>query len=258
MRLLVSIATGALLAAPAAASAQALVAGRFTVTPVIGTIRWDNASALANKEADEETGAFTQTVLTPSVGLAADYKVWRELGIGFYFEAARPTTRGDYFPSVLFNFGATLPAELRTVSQRVTVMMYGAQGSFAFGVGRLQPYVSGGIGAVTVNQDPQQSDANSSYTTGQFQLGGGIGYRVSTSTTLRVDLRDYVFTSWDREVLNPVNPAYENTLFPSANGNPPAPKSTVHNVRLAIGFSYVPRGNAVGTTGETTPQQEQR
>jgi opacity protein-like surface antigen len=254
MRLLVSTALATCLGA-STASSQALQAGRFQVTPLLGTIRWDNASALANKEADEETGEFSKTVLTPSVGLSADYKVWRELGVGFYFEAARPTTRGDYFPSVLFNFGATLPAELRTVSQRVTVMMYGVQGSFEFGVGKLLPYVTGGLGAVTVNQDPQQSDGNSSYTTGQFQLGGGLGYQVSSSTTLRLDVRDFVFTSWDREVLNPVNPAFQNTLFPSANGSPPAEKSTVHNFRLAIGFSYVPRGNA-SASPENTQDQE--
>jgi len=129
------------------------------------------------------------------------------------------------------------------------------QGTFSFAVGRLEPYVGAGVGAVTVNNDPQQADDNASYTTGQFQVGGGLGFRVGRSTSVRLDLRDYVFTSWDRDRLNVVNPTFQNTLFPSANGNPPAEKSTVHNIRLAIGFSYVPRGGAAPTEG-TNEQQE--
>ncbi|MFN2398430.1 MAG: outer membrane beta-barrel protein [Gemmatimonadaceae bacterium] len=233
--------------------AQALQSGRFTVTPIIGTIRWDDASALANKEANS-SGAFTETKITPTVGMQADYHIRPQIGVGFYFEAARPTTRGDYFPSVLFNFGASLPAELRVVSQRVTVMMYGVQGTLGFGLGRLNPYVSGGGGAVTVNTDPQQSDGNNSYTTGQFQLGGGLGFQLGANTALRIDVRDFVFTSWDRNQLNPVRAAFQNTLFPSANGNPPEEKSTVHNLRIGIGFSFVPRRG--GTADPDDSEQE--
>jgi hypothetical protein len=218
--------------------AQALTSGRFTVTPVVGTIRFDDASALANKKADND-GAFTENVFTPTVGLSADYKFARQIGLGFYFEAARPQTRGDYFPSLLLNFGQN--AELRTISQRVTLMMYGLQGTATFGVGRLQPFVSGGAGFVTINGDPQQNDRNASFSNTQFQFGGGIGYAVSGRTSLRVDVRDFVFTGWDRDELYPVNPDFQNTLFPAANGDAPSAKSTVHNIRIAIGFSYVPR-----------------
>ena len=217
--------------------AQALTSGRFTVTPVVGTIRFDDASALANKKADDD-GAFTKNVFTPTVGLSADYKLSQQLGLGFYFEAARPQTRGDYFPSLLLNFGSN--AELRTISQRVTMMMYGLQGTATFGVGALQPYVGAGAGFVTINGDPQQNDRNASFTNTQFQFGGGLGYAIGSST-VRLDVRDFVFTSWDRNELYPVNPDFQNTLFPSANGNPPAEKSTVHNIRIALGFSFVPR-----------------
>lgn len=238
---------GLLLAAAAPIEAQQLTAGRFTVTPVLGTIRWDNASALANKEADDETGAFTRSVFTPTVGLSVDYLLWRQLGLGFYFEAARPTTRGDYFPAVLFNFGPGVPAQLSVVSQRVTVLMYGVQGTFGFGVGRLEPYVGAGLGAVTVNGDPQQNGGNVRFTNGMFQVGGGLGFRVGANTSVRLDLRDHVFTGWDRDRLYPVQSAFQNTQFPAANPTPPAEKSTVHNIRLAIGFSYVPARAGAGT-----------
>jgi hypothetical protein len=251
-RIRVLLAGVAVAAAAGGAQGQAATAGRFTITPVIGTIRWDNTSALANKTADDN-GAFTKTAITPTVGLSAEYQLAREIGVGFYFEAARPTTRGDYFPAVLFNFGSNLPTQLRSVSQRVTVLMYGVQGSLGFAAGNLRPYVSGGVGAVTVNADPQQSDRNASFTHGQFQLGGGIGWQTGRSGSVRLDLRDYVFTSWDRNELNPVSPAFQNTLFPSANATPPAAKSTVHNIRLALGFSYVPRrveGTATSPEGQ--------
>jgi hypothetical protein len=227
-------------------AAQGLATGRFTITPVVGTIRFDEASALANKKANDD-GAFTENLFTPIVGLSADYKLARQLGLGFYFEAARPQTRGDYFPSLLLNFGQN--AQLRTISQRVTLMMYGLQGTGTFGVGRLQPFVSGGVGFVTVNGDPQQNDGNASFTNGQFQFGGGLGYAVSGNTTVRLDVRDFVFTGWERDELYPVNTDFQNTLFPSANGNPPTEKSTVHNIRFAIGFSYVPQRATLADPG---------
>jgi outer membrane protein W len=229
---------GVALAVAAEVSAQESVAGRFTVTPVVGVIRFDESSALANKKADDE-GDFTKTVVTPTVGLAAEYLLTPQFGIGFYFEAARPQTRGDYFPSLQLVFGNE--AELHSISQRVTMLVYGVQGSANFNVGRIQPYVSGGAGAVTINNDPQQSDGNSSFTHAQFQLGGGIGYSVSQSTVIRLDVRDFVFTGWDRDDLNVVSSRFQNTLLPAANGNPPAEKSTVHNIRVALGFSFTPR-----------------
>jgi hypothetical protein len=231
-------------------AAQQSVAGRFTVTPVIGAIRFDESSALANKKAND-AGEFTETAITPTVGLSAEYLVTPRFGLGFYFEAARPETRGDYFPSLQLVFGNE--AELYSISQRVTMLVYGVQGSANFGVGRIQPYVSGGAGAVTINNDPQQSDGNSSFTHAQFQVGGGIGYTVSQSTSIRLDVRDFVFTGWDRDQLNVVNPRFQNTLLPAANGNPPAEKSTVHNVRLALGFSFTPR--RAGAAGDAASQE---
>jgi hypothetical protein len=124
--------------------------------------------------------------------------------------------------------------------------------------------VTGGVGAVTVNTDPQQQGSNRSFTEGQFQLGGGLGWRLGTTTALRVELRDFVFTGWDRDRLNVVSTdpnacggPCPNTTFLAANGNPPEKKSTVHNLRLAIGFSYVPQGTAGGGTvnNTNTPQE---
>ena len=241
------------LVALSGAEAQ-LAERRVTVTPFVGTIRWDDASALANKRAGDD-GEFTENVITPTIGLTADYNLFRGLGLGIYFEAARPETRGDYFPAALFDYGSRV--ELYNVSQRVTVMMYGAQASYTFPLaGSFLPYVSGGIGAVTVNADPQQSNSNASFTDPSFQLGGGIGWRFSQNTAVRVDVRNYTFSSWDRSKLNPVAPQYQNTRFPEANGTPPDDKKTVNNMRIAVGFSFVPsRPGTEETTDASEPAE---
>jgi hypothetical protein len=247
--------TGCALSYAVAAGAQQSSVRNFTVTPVVGLIHWDDASALANKSAAGD-GRFTKRDYNPTVGLSAEYSVVPMLGVGFYFEASRPMTRGDYFPSAFFDYGTR--ADVYVVSQRVTVRMYGVQATLGTDVSRLHPYVTGGVGAVTLTLDPQQNDANKQYSTGQFQLGGGLGYRVGRSVSVTADVRDFVFTSWDRDELNPVRPAFQNTRLPAVNANPPAEKNTVHNIRLAIGFSFVPRGNAeeppvTGTSPTTTP-----
>jgi opacity protein-like surface antigen len=231
-------------------AAQESVAGRFTVTPVVGAIRFAESSALANKKADSN-GDYNETLFTPTVGLTAEYAMTPQFGLGFYFEAARPQTRGDYFPSLQLTFGSE--QNLYSISQRVTMLVYGVQGSAKFDVDRVQPYVSGGVGLVTINGDPQQNDGNASFTTGQFQVGGGIGFSVTESAAFRVDVRDFVFTGWDREDLNVVSSRFQNTLFPAANGNPPDEQSTVHNIRVGIGFSFTPR-RAVAS-GEGTSQE---
>ena len=241
------------LVALSGAEAQ-LAERRVTVTPYVGTMRWDDASALANKQAGDD-GEFTKSVITPTIGMTADYNLFRGLGLGLYLEAARPTTRGDYFPAALFDYGSRV--ELYNVSQRVTVLMYGAQASYTFPLaGRLLPYVSGGVGAVTVNADPQQSNSNASFSEPSFQLGGGVGWSFGSNTAVRLDVRNYSFSSWDRNKLNPVAPQYQNTRFPEANGAAPDEKKTVNNFRIALGFSFVPsRGGSEGASGDdaTTP-----
>ena len=231
------------------------VAGRFSVTPVVGTIFWDDASALSNKKPNE-SGVYTDRQFTPTVGLSAEYRVIPQVGVGFYFEAARPETRGDYFPALFLNNGGNLPADLRVVGQRVTALIYGIQGSFVFDVGRLQPYVGGGFGAVTISPDPQQNNSNQSFTNTQFQFGGGLGFRVGVNTVVRLDVRNFVFTDWDRDELNPTSPAFQNTTVPSVNANPPAEKSTINNFRIALGFTYIPRGGGGPRAGDEPEDQE--
>jgi len=228
---------------------------RFTVTPHVGTIHWDESSALANKVADDD-GSFTKSVVTPMVGISAIYNVLRQVGLGAYFDAARAETRGDYFPTVLFKYGSDI--DLNVVSQRVTVLLYGLQGQFQIPLGRFEPYVAGGFGGSTIFTDAQQNDGNRRINSTSAQVGGGLGYQVGGGRIV-LDVRDYVLFDWDRDKLNPAtNPAFQNTTLPSVNPTPPEEKSTIHNFRIALGFSFVPRFLGGGTTesGDDDDQPE--
>lgn len=255
MRTAVSTALAALLLVAATearaqqTTAQPSASQHFSVTPSLGVMHWDNASALANKEADA-SGSFSKSVMTPMIGLTANYNVWNGLGLGFYFDAARPTTRGDYFPAALLKYGSDV--RLENVSQRVTTLLYGLQARYGFAIGSLTPYVSGGFGAMSTYTDPQQNTGNVIFHNSSSQLGGGLSYQLGGGS-ITLDLRNYTVFHWDRNKLNPVAPAEQNTTFPTANGNPPAPKSTINNLRFSIGFSFVPR---VSTTEGTAEGQE--
>ena len=243
--------------AAAESGAQRAEARRFSVTPLLGSILFDWSSGLATRSPNEQ-GAWEDKKINPTLGVSANYNVLEQIGVGFYFEAARPTTRGDYFPALLLKFGDDV--QLRNVSQRVTVLMYGVSGQFGMNFGRFAPYVGGGIGAVTVNLDPQQNDDNATFSNSSGQIGGGLGFRMGSRGMLTIDARDYMFFGWDRDKLYPVqkfvgtSTGYQNTTFPTANIAPPEKKKTVHNGRIAIGFSFVPQ---LGAADDSDADQQE-
>lgn len=236
----------------AEAGAQRAEGRRFSVTPQVGSIVYDWSSGLSTRDPNEQ-GVFDQKKINPTLGVAANYAVLENLGVGFYFEASRPTTRGDYFPALLLKFGNDV--QLRTVSQRVTVLMYGLQGQFGMNFGRFAPYLGGGVGAVTVNLDPQQNDGNSAFSNSSGQFGGGLGFKMGRGM-LTVDARDFLIFGWNRDKLYPVrefvgtSTGYQNVTFPAINVAPPEKKKTIHNGRIALGFSFVPRGSAANTDND--------
>jgi hypothetical protein len=260
MRTAVCVAALSLTAAGTSASAQQAEVRRFSVTPTVGAIRWDEASGFATKGASSN-GVYDETGLTktftPSVGVAANYMIVRQAGIGLFFEAARPETRGDYFPALLLTYGTGngAPVELRTISQRMTTVMYGVQGQLGLPLGPLTPYAAGGFGAVSVFGDPQQNNRNAQFSKRMATAGGGLAFHVG-SGAITLDARDHIFMDWDRNKLNPVDPQYQNNVFPTANGNPPKEKSTVHNFRIALGFSYTPKLGQGSTSDESDDDKD--
>jgi opacity protein-like surface antigen len=234
------------------AGAQRAEARRFSVTPMIGSIVYDWSSGLSTRNPNDD-GVFDEKKINPTLGVAANYAILEQVGVGFYFEASRPTTRGDYFPALLLKFGNDVV--LRTVSQRVTVLMYGIQGQAGMNFGRFMPYVGGGVGAVTVNMDPQQNDGNAAFSNSSGQIGGGLGFRMGRGM-LTIDARDFMIFGWNRDELYPVrefvgtSTGYQNVSFPAINVSPPEKKKTIHNGRIAIGFSFVPSLGAINTEND--------
>jgi hypothetical protein len=111
--------------------------------------------------------------------------------------------------------------------------------------GKLAPYVRGGVGGYTLFLDPQVSDQVGQGGRNRVQrmsinAGAGLGYRFNESVGVTLDVRDMIFMNYDRERLNPVRPAARLARFIEDFPTPPEEKSTVHNIMIQLGFSFVP------------------
>lgn len=217
------------------ASAVAQEAGRFKVIPLFGVVRYDRTSALSSIDKGFSAKMW------PTAGLSAMYGVRSGVRVGGYLEAARPETSPDYYRYALLRTTGTY--QLYAITQRVVVLQYGlaAQVDIPF-ARRLGPYLRGGVGAHSVYQDVQRSNTTKAVTGTEFSLGGGFNYSVSDAVAVRLELTDFMWSNWDRDELNTVSPAFQNTTFPE--DNPPGvdwgKPSLIHNMRLAIGFQFTP------------------
>lgn len=218
----------------AAAQAAAQEPGRFKVVPMFGIMRYDRTSALSSTE----TGL---SKLWPTAGLSAMYGLRDNVRVGIYLEAARPETSPDYYRYALLR--TTGSYQMFAITQRVVVMSYGlsATADLPFAK-KMGPYIRAGVGAHSVYQDVQRSNSTKAVTGTEFSLGGGLNYSVSSLIGVRLELTDFMWNNWDREDLNTVNPAFQNTTFPEDNPIAVdwAKPSLTHNLRLALGFTFTP------------------
>ena len=218
--------------------ASAQQAGRFQVIPSVGVIRYDRTSALSSNESGLSTKMWA------SAGLSALYEVTPNLRAGFYLEGGRAETSKDYFPYALIRTGSNF--SLFGLTQRVVVLSYGVTASVNVPVAkRVGPYLRGGIGRHSVFPDVQRTRSTESVTGLELLVGGGISYAASGKIGVRLELLDFLWKDWDRDKFNPISdPAYVNTVF--AEDNPPgigfAKPSLIHNLRLALGFTFTPSG----------------
>jgi len=202
--------------------------------PSIGVVRFDRTSALSSTE----TGL---SQLWPVAGLQALYSVRGGVRAGLYLDVSTPETSSDYFAYALMKTGSSY--QLFGITQRVVVLSYGLTATVDLPVApRFGPYLRGGIGLHSVFQDVQRSNETASVSGTEFSLGGGLNVRVSEAIGMRLELTDFLWSKWDREDLNPVAPAFQNTTFPEDNPDGmlwPKP-SLIHNLRLSLGFSFTP------------------
>lgn len=208
--------------------------GSFSVTPSVGLTRFDRTSALSSTK----TG-LAKLWLIP--GLSATYGFGSDFRAGFYLEGGRVEASPDYYPLVLLRSGSTY--ELDRVMQRVVVLSYGVRAAVALPVVRsIGPYILGGVGGHSVFPDVQRTRQTTNITGVEFSVGGGLSYRTGTSGVVRLEVVDNMWSKWDRDKLNPTEPALQNTVFPEDNPDGitwPKP-NLIHNLRLSLGFSFTP------------------
>ena len=214
----------ALLLGAAPAGAQQEPGGRFQVTPYAGYLAFDGESALDP---------------APVGGLEVAYRLAGTLKVGFTVDYARTRVDGHKFPYAELNFGIDSTV-LVAVHQPVSVLHAAALATLELPGRALAPYVAAGLGGATVFLDPQQADRPATVEDLVAQLGAGLVLRTGGALEARIDARDVVYTSFDREALNVVRPQNRNDRFPELN--PPASpgEQTMHNLRFTLGLRYRP------------------
>ncbi|MBI4408223.1 MAG: outer membrane beta-barrel protein [Gemmatimonadetes bacterium] len=217
---LVAIALAAV-AQPAAGQ----VAGKFQIVPSAGAIEFDDASAL-------KRAAF--------LGLDASYFATRNLAIGLQLYTSRPVTDGTFFPLTTLDFGDT--TYVYAVAQQVTLVGVGAQVQVQFPLGRLNLFVTGGGGAYRFYLDPRRTQTVERFSGSSATVGGGVDVAISEYVGVRLEARDLILMDYDRDVFDGTLPYERNTRIPDLIPAPAAGKDVIHNIRLALGFSFVPGG----------------
>lgn len=227
MRNTLGVSLGLLLGAASVAGAQA-VPHRFSVGPRLGWVQYEEVSGIDR---------------SPLVGADAAYMLTSNLGIGVSLELSRAQTDGRYFP-VEFSFGDTTFIFRSTYP--ITVLQYSAMAVGTVTWGRINPYVSVGLGQYRLFIDPQAARSPKTVTHGLFTLGGGVSVRLGETTGLRLEIRDFIYRSYDLNEVNTVEGRFFPTRFPDVAPVPDRScydaQCTLHNIQFALGFSFVPGG----------------
>lgn len=226
----------ALLAVPAGAFGQQQQ-GSWGVDVVAGMQGYDSSSGM-------NSGGF--------LSVAALYQVTSRIALGPALQYTRNSSDGSFFTGVL-DFGAD-SARVYQVGQTLNTLHYTLDGRFdILPENTIDPYVMAGIGGYTTYLETQPNENIGRLTDLMFQVGGGIRWALSPNAGLSIDLRDVVYTNWDRSNLNPIRPEHRNCSvpgdpssacrFPDAETSTPDAKDTIHNLRFSIGLTFIPGAN---------------
>jgi hypothetical protein len=228
---------------PATLQAQSADNNRWSVNLRGGTVLYEDASAL-------ERGAL--------IGAEALYRVTPRFSIGPTMDFVKTKSDGEFFVGV-YNFGPDT-ARAYEVGQNITVLHYGLNGVFQLGsdASRMAPYLAAGIGGHTLYLDPQENNGATRDNGIHFQAGGGLRFGLGEASGLQIDARDMIYLDFDREGLNPIPARFRNRqvigtanctpeangttclLYPAFENDVPDAKSTLHNIRLSLAFTYTP------------------
>ena len=220
---------GVLVVAPVATTQAQVQRHRFQVGP---RLAWLN---FAEKSGMKSSGL---------VGVDALYYLTGNLGIGFSIDFSRPQTDGAYHP-VEFSFGDT--TLIYQASYPVTVFQYQLLGIYSLGGGgRFSPYVIGGLGQYRFFIDPQTAAAATQFSHMVMTVGGGVNIRLGENAGLRLEVRDFMYSGYDLNEVDAVNPRFAPRRFPEVARvpNDECYRSTcrLNNLQLGFGFTFVPGG----------------
>lgn len=210
----------ALVSGPASAQVQS---GSFRIGPRFGYIKYDDDTAI--REA-------------AMLGLDAMFNINSNIAIGFLLDVARPQTEGEFFPSEL-TFGDT--TQVMGASQPITVLQYMGVLELNTG-GKFSLFANGAVGGYRLSLDPQVNGGLEDFAELAFAVGGGIALSTSGATMVRLEVKDFIHTDFDREVLNPVADVFQPRRFPDVLPTPAPFLGTAHNIHVGLSFSFTPGG----------------
>lgn len=241
-----AVAVGSWSAGPA--WSQAVEPGNFNIDVGGGIMRHANASAL-------------QTY-SPILNLKGRMYVSENFGVGFSLDYTRTETDDDIFPLGQFDFGTADSTLFVATKQPVAIFQYQVVGTLgtSLSAGKIYPYVQGGIGAYTIYLDPQQNEAPTRETNLLLSLGGAVKFNIAGTSSLELSVQDYIWTSYDRDKLNPQfdrtcresgERQFSGTVCPNerfpfldpslSDPDYSGPSETQSNIVITASFSFVPR-----------------
>jgi len=230
-------------------SAVSSVSGAQGEDSVSSTRSLYRVEALAGYQWFDESAALNAT---PFIGMRVSRPIGQFFSAGLNLAFSRPDSRGEYFPwnrQVYFSDAShqndtTL---IFQANQRVTLGTYGVDAGLRFGGGQRSgrfgmPEVTLGAGAgfYSLWLDPERTSGNNIRGGLSFLLGGGLSLPVGQSTSIGVRVDDLILTNYYRDMLSLSDPLFFEDLFDNPAENAPRAKSTVHNPRMTISFSFVP------------------
>jgi hypothetical protein len=219
---------GALALVTVATAEAQVVPHRFQVGPRLAWLNYPGQSGLKG---------------SGLVGIDAMYFLNRNIGVGFSLDFTRPQTDGRYHPAE-FTFGDT--TFISQATYPISIFQYQLMGIAMLGSGRLSPYLLGGLGKYHMNIDPQSAQAARQVEHALVTIGAGANLRLGENGGLRFEVRDFMYTGYDLNEINTVNPRFNPRRFPDVA---PVPNDQcyratckLNNLQLALGFTFVPGG----------------
>ena len=219
----------ALLALSAAALGAQVQPKRFSVTTRLGTVTPERAASM-------DMGGV--------VGLDTEYSFNKYLALGTSLDVSRSNTHGEDFVARLRygnpSVGGGDTVFYQYLSQPVNTINLGLFGLARYPVGKLAPFIMGGVGNYTLLLDTQVAGRAARKNNMSYTVGAGVWYALNERTGIQIDVRSLMLQKYDRAFLDPSRGKSPNTVFPEDFPAVPAAKNTAQNTVITLGFRYIP------------------